>query len=91
MKNRIALPSGITFSVITVALSMVGAASAADRSVPKQYPTIQAAINASSAGDTVSVALETDAHLAGNHAALEQLFRARVITFLVEAGLLPLD
>ena len=33
----------------------------------------------------------TDAHLAGNHAALEQLFRARVIAFLVEAGLLPLD
>jgi hypothetical protein len=29
-------------------------------------------------------------HLAGNHAALEQLFRARVIAFLVEAGLLPL-
>jgi len=34
---------------------------------------------------------KTDAHLAGNHAELEQLFRARVITFLVEAGLLPLD
>ena len=33
----------------------------------------------------------TDAHLAGNHAGLEQLFRARVIAFLVEAGLLPLD
>ena len=33
----------------------------------------------------------TDAHLAGNHAALEQLFRARVIAFLVEVGLLPLD
>ena len=32
----------------------------------------------------------TDVHLAGNHAALEQLFRARVIAFLVEAGLLPL-
>ena len=30
-------------------------------------------------------------NLAGNHAALEQLFRARVIAFLVEAGLLPLD
>jgi predicted outer membrane repeat protein len=56
MKNRIALPSGITFSVITVALSMAGAASAADRMVPKQYSTIQAAINASSAGDTISVA-----------------------------------
>ena len=27
----------------------------------------------------------TDAHLAGNHAELEQLFRARVIAFLVEA------
>ena len=34
---------------------------------------------------------KTDAHLAGNHAALEQLFRARVIAFLAEAGLLPLD
>ncbi len=34
---------------------------------------------------------DVDAHLAGNHAALEQLFRARVIAFLVEAGLLPLD
>ena len=33
----------------------------------------------------------TDAFFAGNHAALEQLFRARVIAFLVEAGLLPLD
>ena len=33
----------------------------------------------------------TDAHHAGNHAALEQLFRARVIAFLVEVGLLPLD
>ena len=33
----------------------------------------------------------TDAHLAGNHAALEQLFRARVIAFLVEVGSLPLD
>ena len=32
-----------------------------------------------------------DAHLAGNHAALEQLFRARVIAFLVEARLLPVD
>ena len=31
----------------------------------------------------------TDAHLAGNHAALKQLFRARVIAFLVEARLLP--
>ena len=34
---------------------------------------------------------KTDAQLAGNHAELEQLFRARVIAFLVEAGLLPLD
>jgi len=34
---------------------------------------------------------KTDAHLAGNHAALEQLFRAHVIAFLVEVGLLPLD
>ncbi len=34
---------------------------------------------------------KTDAYLAGNHAGLEQLFRARVIAFLVEAGLLPLD
>ena len=34
---------------------------------------------------------DVDAHRAGNHAALEQLFRARVIAFLVEAGLLPLD
>ena len=34
---------------------------------------------------------KTDAFFAGNHAALEQLFRARVIAFLVEAGLLPLD
>jgi len=34
---------------------------------------------------------DVDAHLAGNHAALEQLFRARVIAFLVEAGLLPAD
>ena len=34
---------------------------------------------------------EIDALCAGNHAALEQLFRARVIAFLVEAGLLPLD
>ena len=33
----------------------------------------------------------TDAYLAGNHAALEQLFRARVIAFLVEARLLPVD
>jgi len=33
----------------------------------------------------------TDALCAGNHAALEQLFRARVIAFLVEVGLLPLD
>ena len=33
----------------------------------------------------------TDAHLAGNHAGLEQLFRARVIAFLVEARLLPVD
>ena len=33
----------------------------------------------------------TDAFFAGNHAALEQLFRARVIALLVEAGLLPLD
>ena len=32
----------------------------------------------------------TDAYLAGNHAALEQLFRARVIAFLVEAGFLTL-
>ncbi|MSR42387.1 MAG: hypothetical protein EXS10_10900, partial [Phycisphaerales bacterium] len=32
-----------------------------------------------------------DALCTGNHAALEQLFRARVIAFLVEAGLLPLD
>jgi len=34
---------------------------------------------------------KTDAHFAGNHAALEQLFRARVIAFLVGAGLLPVD
>ena len=34
---------------------------------------------------------KTDAHLASNHAALEQLFRARVIAFLVEVGLLPAD
>ena len=34
---------------------------------------------------------KTDAYLAGIHAELEQLFRARVIAFLVEAGLLPLD
>ncbi|MSR05062.1 MAG: hypothetical protein EXS04_05660 [Phycisphaerales bacterium] len=34
---------------------------------------------------------EIDAHIAGNHAALEQLFRMRVIAFLVEAGFLPLD
>ena len=33
----------------------------------------------------------TDAFFAGNHAALEELFRTRVIAFLVEAGLLPLD
>ena len=33
----------------------------------------------------------TDAFFAGNHAALEELLRARVIAFLVEAGLLPLD
>ena len=33
----------------------------------------------------------TDAFFAGNHAELEQLFRARVLTFLVEVGLLPLD
>ena len=33
----------------------------------------------------------TDAHLAGIHAELEQLFHARLIAFLVEAGLLPLD
>ena len=33
----------------------------------------------------------TDAHLAGIHAELEQLFLARVIAFLFEAGLLPLD
>ena len=33
----------------------------------------------------------TDALCAGNHAALEQLFRARVIAFLVEARLLPAD
>ena len=33
----------------------------------------------------------TDAHLAGNHPALEQLFRARVIAFLIESGLLPAD
>ena len=34
---------------------------------------------------------KTDAYLADNHAALEQLFRARVIAILLEAGLLPLD
>ena len=34
---------------------------------------------------------KTDAHLASNHAALEQFFRARVIAFLVEVGLLPAD
>jgi len=33
----------------------------------------------------------TDAFFAGNHAALEQLFRARVIAFLIEARLLPVD
>jgi len=33
----------------------------------------------------------TDALCAGNHTALEQLFRARVIALLVEARLLPLD
>jgi len=33
----------------------------------------------------------TDAHLASTHAALEQLFRARVIAFLVEARFLPVD
>ena len=32
----------------------------------------------------------TDALCAGNHAALEQLFRARAIAFLVEAGFLTL-
>ena len=32
-----------------------------------------------------------DTLCAGNHAALEQLFRARVIAFLVEARLLPVD
>ena len=34
---------------------------------------------------------EIDAHLTGNHAALEQLFRACVMAFLVEARLLPVD
>ena len=34
---------------------------------------------------------KTDARLASNHASLEELFRAHVIAFLVEAGLLPLD
>jgi hypothetical protein len=34
---------------------------------------------------------KTDAYLAGNHAALEQLFHARVIAILLEAGLLPAD
>jgi len=34
---------------------------------------------------------KTDAHLASTHAALEQLFRARVIAFLVEARFLPVD
>ena len=34
---------------------------------------------------------KTDAYLADNHAALEQLFRARVIAILLEARLLPLD
>jgi len=34
---------------------------------------------------------KTGAYLAGIHAGLEQLLRARVIAFLVEAGLLPLD
>lgn len=34
---------------------------------------------------------KTDAYLAGNHAELEQLFRARVIAFLLESGLLPAD
>ncbi len=33
----------------------------------------------------------TDAFFVGNHAALEQLFRTRVIAFSVEVGLLPLD
>ena len=34
---------------------------------------------------------DVNAHLAGNHAQLEQLFRARLIAFLVEVGLLPAD
>jgi hypothetical protein len=32
-----------------------------------------------------------DSHIAGNHVALEQLFRVRVIAFLVEDGLMPLE
>ncbi len=34
---------------------------------------------------------DVNAHLVGNHAELEQLFRARLTTFLIEARFLPLD
>ena len=62
MNTRIVRPSGICLA-IAAAFVAVGSASAADRLVPKQYATIQAAINASSNGDVVQVAPGTYSEL----------------------------
>jgi predicted outer membrane repeat protein len=62
MNTRIVRPSGICLAT-AAAFVAVGSASAADRLVPKQYATIQAAINASSNGDVVQVAPGTYSEL----------------------------
>jgi pectin methylesterase-like acyl-CoA thioesterase len=54
MKTPTVRPSGFCLA-IAAAFAVANAASAADRLVPKQYATIQAAINASSNGDVVQV------------------------------------
>ena len=62
MNTPIVRPSGFCLA-IAAAFAAASAASAADRLVPKQYATIQAAINASSNGDVVQVSPGTYSEL----------------------------